>query len=214
MRRWMIGLRRARCNRLRPCGHEGSRGDISGKTYGVGIMGAGNISAAYLRLAPLFKNLEVRAIADIVPAAAQKRAEEYSVAAQTPDELLKNSEIDVIVNLTIPSTHFDVSHGHPLGRQARLFGKAVRALASKRATSSRRWPTSTSSRSARRRTPSLGGAHQQARSIIDSGKLGKIASGTTHVLEPRHGALASQPGLLLPARRRPDPRSRPLSSPT
>ena len=39
------------------------------KTYGVGIMGAGNISAAYLRLAPLFKNLEVRAIADILPEA-------------------------------------------------------------------------------------------------------------------------------------------------
>ena len=72
------------------------------KTYGVGIMGAGNISAAYLRLAPLFRNLEVRAIADILPEAAKKRAGEYNVAAQTPDELLKNSEIDVIVNLTIP----------------------------------------------------------------------------------------------------------------
>ena len=79
------------------------------KTYGVGIMGAGNISAAYLRLAPLFRNLEVRAIADILPEAAQKRAGEYNVAAQTPDELLKNSEIDVIMNLTIPSTHFSNS---------------------------------------------------------------------------------------------------------
>ena len=36
-----------------------------GKTYGVGIMGAGNISAAYLRLAPLFRNLEVRGVADV-----------------------------------------------------------------------------------------------------------------------------------------------------
>ena len=59
------------------------------KTYGVGIMGAGNISAAYLRLAPLFKNLEVRAISDVLPEAAKKRADEYNVAAQTPDELLK-----------------------------------------------------------------------------------------------------------------------------
>ena len=67
------------------------------KVYGVGIMGAGNISAAYLRLAPLFKNLEVRAVADILPAAAEKRAAEYNVRAQTPDELLKNSELDVIV---------------------------------------------------------------------------------------------------------------------
>ena len=37
------------------------------RTYGVGIMGAGNISSAYLRLAPLFKGLEVRGVADIVP---------------------------------------------------------------------------------------------------------------------------------------------------
>ena len=79
------------------------------KTYGVGIMGAGNISAAYLRLAPLFRNLEVRAVADIIPEAAKKRAEEFNVAAQTPDELLKNSEVDVIVNLTIPSTHYAVT---------------------------------------------------------------------------------------------------------
>ena len=69
------------------------------KTYGVGIIGAGNISTAYIKLAPLFRNLEVRAVADIVPAAAQHRASEFGLKAQTPDELLKNSEIDVVVNL-------------------------------------------------------------------------------------------------------------------
>src|SRR5690606_8089507 len=79
------------------------------KTYGVGIMGAGNISSAYLRLARLFKGLEVRAIADIMPEAAKKRDEEFGVAAQTPDELLKNSELDVIVNLTVPASHYGVS---------------------------------------------------------------------------------------------------------
>ncbi|MDP1731577.1 MAG: gfo/Idh/MocA family oxidoreductase, partial [Devosia sp.] len=61
------------------------------RTYGVGIMGAGNISSAYLRLAPLFRGLEVRAVADIVPEAAKTRAEEFDVRAQTPDEMLKNS---------------------------------------------------------------------------------------------------------------------------
>ena len=69
------------------------------KTYGVGIMGAGNISSAYLRLAPLFKGIEVRGVADIIPAAAKTRAAEFNVKAMTPDEMLKNSEIDVIVNL-------------------------------------------------------------------------------------------------------------------
>src|SRR4029078_5680136 len=87
------------------CGQElglsGALGETimaKGKTYGVGIMGAGNISSAYLRVAPQFKGLEVRGVADIIPAAAKKRSEEFGVHAMTPDEMLKNSEIDVIVN--------------------------------------------------------------------------------------------------------------------
>lgn len=151
------------------------------KTYGVGIMGAGNISGAYLRLAPLFKNLEVRAIADIVPAAAQARATEYNVTAQTPDELLKNSEVDVIVNLTIPSTHYSVSRDilsagkHAYSEKPFVLdveeGKALKKQADAAGLKIGSAPDTF-----------LGGAHQQARSIIDSGKVGRITSGTMHVL--------------------------------
>jgi predicted dehydrogenase len=151
------------------------------KTYGVGIMGAGNISAAYLRLAPLFKNLEVRAVSDVLPEAAKKRAEEYNVAAQTPDELLKNSEIDVIVNLTVPAAHYKVTSDilsagkHAYSEKPFVLsveeGKAIRTQAEERKLKVGSAPDTF-----------LGGAHQQARAIIDSGKLGKIASGTMHVL--------------------------------
>jgi predicted dehydrogenase len=151
------------------------------KTYGVGIMGAGNISAAYLRLAPLFKNLEVRAIADVIPEAAKKRAEEYKVAAQTPDELLKNSELDVIVNLTVPAAHFQVSKDilssgkHAYSEKPFVLsveeGIQLKALAAEHNLKVGSAPDTF-----------LGGAHQQARSIIDSGKLGRIASGTMHVM--------------------------------
>jgi predicted dehydrogenase len=151
------------------------------KTYGVGIMGAGNISAAYLRLAPLFKNLEVRAVADILPEAAKRRADEFGVAAQTPDELLKNSELDVIVNLTIPSTHFSVSKDiissgkHAYSEKPFVLsveeGLALKTAADERGLKVGSAPDTF-----------LGGAHQQAREIIDSGKLGKIMSGTMHVM--------------------------------
>lgn len=151
------------------------------KTYGVGIMGAGNISAAYLRLAPLFRNLEVRAIADIIPEAARKRAEEYGVAAQTPDQLLKNSELDVIVNLTIPSTHFPVSKDilsagkHAYSEKPFVLsveeGSQLKVMAAERGLKVGSAPDTF-----------LGGAHQQARAIIDSGQLGRIASGTMHVM--------------------------------
>ena len=98
------------------------------KELGVGIIGCGNISTTYFGLAPLFKGLKVRACADINMKAAEVRAEEYRVKAQTIDELLANDEIDVVVNLTIPDAHYRVSKRARSG-QARLFGKAARAHA-------------------------------------------------------------------------------------
>jgi predicted dehydrogenase len=151
------------------------------KTYGVGIMGAGNISAAYLRLAPLFKGLEVRGVADIVPEAAKQRSEEFNVPAMTPDELLKSSEIDVIVNLTIPATHYQVTMDalsagkHTYSEKPFVLtleeGKSVRTAAEERRLQVGSAPDTF-----------MGGAHQQVRSIVDSGRLGKIMSGTTHVM--------------------------------
>ncbi|UJW85927.1 Gfo/Idh/MocA family protein [Devosia sp. SL43] len=151
------------------------------KTFGVGIMGAGNISAAYLKLAPLFKGLEVRAVADILPAAAQKRADEFGVKAQTPDELLKNSEVDVIVNLTIPATHYSVSMdivsaGKHAYSEKPFVLSLEEGMALKKAADDRGLKVGSAP------DTFLGGAHQQARQIIDAGKLGKIMSGTTHVM--------------------------------
>jgi len=152
-----------------------------GKTYGVGIMGAGNISSAYLRLAPQFKGLEVRGVADIIPAAAKKRSEEFGVHAMTPDEMLKNSEIDVIVNLTIPATHYQVSMDtvtagkHAYSEKPFVLsvkdGKALKKAADSRGLLVGSAPDTF-----------LGGAHQQVRNIIDSKQLGKITHGTTHVM--------------------------------
>ena len=47
----------------------------------IGIIGCGNISEAYLRLAPTFSNVKVVAVADIVPAVAKARADQFSVRA-------------------------------------------------------------------------------------------------------------------------------------
>ena len=151
------------------------------KTYGVGIMGAGNISSAYLRLAPLFKGLEVRGVADILPAAAKKRSEEFNVAAMTPDELLKNSEIDVIVNLTIPSTHYQVSmDAITAGKHA--YSEKPFVLSLKEGKALKKAADARGLRVGSAPDTFLGGAHQQVRNLIDTGKIGKITHGTTHVM--------------------------------
>lgn len=151
------------------------------KTYGVGIMGAGVISAAYMRLAPLFKGLEVRAVADLMPDAAKARADEFGVAAQTPDELLANSEVDIIVNLTIPEVHYQVSKqiltaGKHAYSEKPLVLSVEEGLDLKKEAAARNLQVGCAP------DTFLGGSHQQARNIIDSGQIGTITSGTCHVM--------------------------------
>ena len=78
---------------------------------GVGIVGCGNISTAYLTLAPLFKAIEVRAMADIDPTAAQSKAQSFGIDARTVDDLLASDDISIIVNLTVPAAHYEVTRG-------------------------------------------------------------------------------------------------------
>jgi predicted dehydrogenase len=78
----------------------GSQG--SATRLGVGIIGCGNISAAYLKIAPSFRNLDLRAVADINMDNARARGAEFGVRAETVEEILAASDVDVIVNLTVP----------------------------------------------------------------------------------------------------------------
>jgi len=151
---------------------------------GVGIIGCGNISAAYLRLAPLFKALEMRAVADISFSAAQARAEEFGVRALTVDGLLAAPEIDVIVNLTIPDAHYAVTTAileagkHAYSEKPLVLsleeGEKLRTLADAKGLRVGSAPDTF-----------LGGAHQLARARIDDGLIGDIVAGTCHVMS--HG---------------------------
>ncbi|PWH05735.1 oxidoreductase [Brachybacterium endophyticum] len=86
-----------------------SAGQRSGPV-GVGIIGAGTISAQYLEHLGAFPDLELRAIGDIVPEAAATRAQEFSVPAHGGvDVVLEDEDIEIVVNLTIPAAHADVS---------------------------------------------------------------------------------------------------------
>lgn len=151
---------------------------------GVGIIGCGNISTSYLRLAPMFKALEVRKIADLNMDAAKSRAEEYGVEAVSVDDLLSATDIDVIVNLTIPNAHFEVSKRvlesgkHVYSEKPFVLsleeGEVLRSLAAEKGLRVGSAPDTW-----------MGGAHQDARAAIDAGDFGKITSGSAHVMS--HG---------------------------
>lgn len=153
-------------------------------TLGIGIIGCGNISAAYLRLAPAFRGLQVRAVADMNMAAAQARAEEFDTRAQSVDDLLANPDIDVVINLTIPDAHFAVSKAilaagkHVYSEKPLTLtlaeGLELRALAAAKGLAVGCAPDTF-----------FGGAHQLARALIDEGRIGTITAGGAAVLS--HG---------------------------
>jgi predicted dehydrogenase len=88
----------------------------------LGVIGTGMISQIYLKnCTGMFDNiLEVKAVADMVPELARKRAEEFNIPnVYTVDELLADPEIEIVLNLTAPIAHA------PLNMKALHAGKHV-----------------------------------------------------------------------------------------
>ena len=147
---------------------------------GIGIIGCGNISTAYLKLTPLFKGLEVRAVADINMDAAKARAAEFNVKAQSVDDLLANPTLDIVINLTIPDAHYPITKRileagkHAYSEKPLVLtleqGTTLRDLAKAKGLSVGCAPDTF-----------LGGAHQQARAILDEGTIGDITTGNAAI---------------------------------
>ncbi|NQW18892.1 MAG: Gfo/Idh/MocA family oxidoreductase [Chloroflexi bacterium] len=76
----------------------------------VGVIGCGNISGIYLTNMPHFDALEVVACADMDPRRAEEAAKKYGIStALSVEDLLANDEIEIVVNLTTPPSHFEVA---------------------------------------------------------------------------------------------------------
>ncbi|MEO3948054.1 Gfo/Idh/MocA family oxidoreductase [Gorillibacterium sp. CAU 1737] len=87
----------------------------------VGIIGCGNISGIYLEnLTGLFANTEVYACADALQERAAAAAAKYGIPhVWQVEELLASDEIQIVLNLTTPASHYE------LCKRALLAGKHV-----------------------------------------------------------------------------------------
>ncbi len=81
------------------------------KKIKIGLIGCGFISGIYLKnLTQVFRNTEVVACADIVPANAEARAKEFNIPRVcSVEELLADPEIEIVLNLTIPAVHAEIN---------------------------------------------------------------------------------------------------------
>jgi predicted dehydrogenase len=81
----------------------------SPEPVGVGIIGAGVISSQYLGNMSEYPDLKIVSICDAMPERAAQQAEKFGVGrAGSISELLRNDEIEIVLNLTPPSMHAEV----------------------------------------------------------------------------------------------------------
>jgi predicted dehydrogenase len=151
---------------------------------GIGIIGCGNISSAYLSLAPLFRSLDIRAVADVNSAAAHAQAEKFKVKAQSVEDLLVNPAVDVVINLTVPDAHFTVSKSI-LRAGKHVYSEKPLTISLADGLELRDLAASRGLRVGCAPDTFLGGAHQQARALLDEGKVGTITAGGAAVMS--HG---------------------------
>ena len=147
---------------------------------GIGIIGCGNISAAYMRLAPMFRTIEMRACADVNMDAAAARAEEFGIRAMDVAGLLNADDIDIVVNLTVPAAHFDVSKSI-LEAGKHVYSEKPFVLSQEEAAALAEIAKSKGLRVGSAPDTFLGGSHQLARHLIDTGAIGTVTSGTCFV---------------------------------
>ncbi len=79
------------------------------QSLNVGIIGTGNIAPAYIQGCAPFDVIKLTACADILEDRAQAFAAEHGLTAYSVDDLLAREDLDIIVNLTLPAAHAEVS---------------------------------------------------------------------------------------------------------
>ena len=142
----------------------------------IGLIGCGNIAETYFRSQDYFNNINFVACADKFPEAAIKCAEQNKITALSVDEILKDKDIDIILNLTIPQAHFEVSKlalesgKHVYSEKPMSIkyddAKYLLELASKNNLYFGNAPDTF-----------LGGGGQLSRELVDKGEIGKILTG-------------------------------------
>jgi predicted dehydrogenase len=163
-----------------------------GEPHGIGIIGLGNISRAYLGTLAQYPDLRIEAVADLDTARAAEVAAETGAEALDVDALVAHPGVQTVLNLTIPAAHADI---------------ALRAIASGTAVYGEKPLAATFEDAARVMAAAfeagvavgcapdtvLGTGIQTARGVVDSGRIGTPVFATATMVTPGHEAWHPNP---------------------
>ena len=146
------------------------------KVYTVGLIGCGHINETYFRAHEYFNNFKIIKCADIKESAAKNCANVYNIESVSIDDLLADNQIEVVLNLTNPQSHYEVT------KKTLLAGKhsyCEKPLATKFENGQELVNLAKEKNLYLGNAPDafLGAGNQKSRQLIDSGLVGDIKLG-------------------------------------
>ena len=173
-----------------------------GDAHRIGIVGLGSISAAYLTTLADSPAVVITAVADLDAARASTVASGLPAArALTVADLLASDEVDTVLNLTIPAAHAEIAHG-AIAHGKDVYGEKPLAVTMAEAREIMAAASRAGVRVGSAPDTVLGTGTQTARAAIDAGPDRPSDRRECRHDHARPRVVASESGLLLPARRR------------
>jgi predicted dehydrogenase len=152
----------------------------------IGIVGAGQISGAYLSTLRRLSNVRVVAVSDLDEARAR------AAAAATPSvrplpvaELLAADNVDLVLNLTTPAAHAEVAHA-AIEAGKHVYGEKPLAVTTGQAREVLAAAARAGVRVGCAPDTVLGTGVQTARAYLDAGEIGTPVAATAFMVTPGH----------------------------
>lgn len=155
-----------------------------GEPLKVGVVGVGTISKAYLDTLDRLSGVQIVAAADLDIDRAKAVAENHKgVRPMLPDELYADSEVEAVLNLTIPAAHASVGVA-ALAAGKHVYGEKPLAVTRQEARPVLEAATQAGLRVGCAPDTVLGTGTQTGRALLDSGSIGVPTAATAFFVSP------------------------------
>lgn len=160
------------------------------KRYRVGVIGCGMISDCYLgnlcdKSSHMFEIVEVAGCSDIIPERSREKAEKYGIKQMTNEEIFADPSIDIVLNITNHTSHFEVSSA-ALSAGKHVYSEKMLTVTLDEAKELGRLADKNGVLFCCAPDTFLGSGMQTARFAYDSGIIGKAVCGSAAVVRGYH----------------------------
>jgi predicted dehydrogenase len=152
----------------------------------VGVVGCGSVSVQYFSQARRFPILDIAACCDLDMNLAAARSRDFAIARPcTLEQLLADPQIEIVLNLTNPSAHVPVTLA-ALAAGKHVYSEKPLATTRQQGLDIVRLADARSLRVGCAPDTILGSGVQTARSVLDSGAIGRPVAFTACMMTPGH----------------------------